>query len=292
MSILFTILFKKNNGDTFSATFNNPIKLTCKLKYLDLDGTIHDLKHWNRTLNKNSITTHIIHDATEIPTITPAPTPAPTPYPPPSPNLCSSDMTQCKTFLNKAKMSFIAHQCCSTNYEDGGCNTCLNTTARWQHYITNSYNNYEFIGTSISIDKKLTILLKDNNLVITDGANAALILLDSSNNTYIDSKLYEQQQKIEDCTITSFYECPQIFSKSNMSELDQSCCSFSYQKGCNICLEKKAPNLGITYQFNILSAIGTSIYIDELQPTVILNDKYLVITDSSNSIAVELSLNL
>ena len=45
MSGLFTILFRKNNGESFSATFSKPIELTCKLKYLDLDGIIHDLKH-------------------------------------------------------------------------------------------------------------------------------------------------------------------------------------------------------------------------------------------------------
>ena len=226
-------------------------------------------------------------------------TPAPTPM---IPSLCSS-VHECKRFFNSANMSEIAAPgaCCSTDFRSvDSCNGCFHNMglANDDKYLVNSYYNYEHIGTSISIDNN-TILLKDNNLIITDGSNAALILLDSSNITYIDSKLYEQQQTIESCPPpqqSSDYVCPQIFSNSTsltMRELDQVCCSFSYESGCQQCLENKAGKLGITYQFKELETIGTSIPIDEIKPTVLLKGNKLVITNGgTNAIAVELSLNL
>lgn len=308
MSVLFTILFKKNNGDTFSATFNKPIKLTCKLKYLGLDGTIYDLKYWNRTLNKNSTTYHIIHDAIEISealTITPGPTPEPTP-PPTPPSLCCLNPFKCREILKEVDiMSIVTTQCCGPelkppdicDYKDpDSCGICLNNTAHFAGINTNKTNvnsNIQTKGNFISFDIGLTILLKGNNLLISDGSNAVRILLeqtiDGSSNMYINSKLYEQPKNIEYCLANKQSVCPQVFdgSKSTMNILDQKCC-YNDPIQCNTCLNNLAKENKIIYKYNPLSVIGSSISLN-YRTTVLLKDKKLVITDATNNaIAVEL----
>ena len=283
MSVLFTILFKKNNGDTFSASFNNHIESTCKLKYLDLDGKIHDLKYWNRTLNENSTISHIIHDATEINEA----------------NLCTlENESKCNAFFKEANMSILAnnYNCCS--FETGtpdGCTQCLQGEAYINDINTNRENIRQTKGYSMSFDLRPTILLNGNNLFITDGTNADRILLDktidSSNNMYINSKLYEQQKNIENCPSPQSV-CPQIFdgSKSTMSILDQKCCH-NDPEDCKTCFNNLAKKYKMIYTYNFVAFIGSSIRIDNM-PTVLLKDKNLVITDGSNAIAVELSFNL
>ena len=59
----FKIIFEETNGHTHSATFDLAIPLTCRGKFVDIEGKIHDLGKYYRTIHPDSTTSDVIHSA-------------------------------------------------------------------------------------------------------------------------------------------------------------------------------------------------------------------------------------
>jgi len=295
MSILFTILFKKNNGETFSATFDEPIELTCKLKYIDLDGIIYDLRNWDRTLNYNSTKYHIIHDATEKQ------------YPLDCDSFCCN-ISRCTQFLNNSNMGYLSNCCNTDRFYPKDCNICLTQTA-----IFNSKYNIKLLNilstsgdSTMSLENYIT-LFKNNNSLITDGNSATLISLDSSSNIYSstssissisDSKQYKLETNDQDCDsfcCNPISTCKQLFKHSSIGDLSF-CCNNTYpnKHSCRTCLTQTAVHGGIYVAIN-KQHIGTYISIKkptskyDISNTILKKDTNLVITDGTSAALISLS---
>ena len=286
MSSLFTILFRKKNGESFSARFNNHIESTCKLKYLDLDGNIHDLKYWNRTLNENSTTYHIIHDAIEIDSYADC-------------NSFCCDISKCSQFFKDSSMiELSSHICTDILAEPLSCTKTLSDTADVSHDIK-LLNILSSSGDSTMSLINFITLFKDNNSLITDGNSATLISLDSSSDVYSnsssilsisDSKQYKLETNDPDCDSDSFCcnsisTCTQFFEHSTMSNLSNCCSSFrTSSSDCKTCFSLTGANIPSA---KIKQYIGKSISIKNA--IILKKDTNLVITDGINAVLISLS---
>ena len=59
----FQIIFEETDGKMYSATFDLAIPLTCRGKFVDIEGKIHNLGKYYRTIHPDSTTSDVIHSA-------------------------------------------------------------------------------------------------------------------------------------------------------------------------------------------------------------------------------------
>ena len=164
----FQIIFEEVDGHTYSATFDLAIPLTCRGKFVDVKGIVRDMSQWTRILHSESTLTNVIHYARKLNESLSGCQGS-------SVNLCCSDISACTQFFTTANMKeIVQQQCCSGNqYPLEACNYCLVHTASFYKYKTPTIKAN--LGNVFKEGFKPTILLKDENLVITDGINATLI---------------------------------------------------------------------------------------------------------------------
>ena len=66
MSKSFQIIFNEADGQRYSATFDVAIPLECKGKFVDIKGKVYDMRKYHRTLDSESTSLNIIHNAKNL----------------------------------------------------------------------------------------------------------------------------------------------------------------------------------------------------------------------------------